>query len=193
MDNGLWAALLAIQGEALQIQQDAEGQVGTRRYNYVSLKAANQKVLPRLSHYGLVWVTQPVIQDGEPALYYELRHVATGQHIFGVMSLAVGSQPNPQDQGSGLTYARRYALMAVLNLTPTETDDDGAAASTAPKPRRLSQRRRDEIQQWLDENFEPREIPQFLGKLGVTNAPQDWTTADQAVIRAEKERMEGDR
>ena len=193
MDNGLWAALLAIQGEALQIQQDAEGQVGTRRYNYVSLKAANQKVLPRLSHYGLVWVTQPVIQDGEPALYYELRHIATGQHVYGVMSLAVGSQPNPQDQGSGLTYARRYALMAVLNLTPTETDDDGAAASAAPKPRRLSQRRRDEIQQWLDENFEPREIPLFLGKLGVTNAPQDWTTADQAVIRAEKERMEGDR
>ena len=66
MDNGLWAALLAIQGEALQIQQDAEGQVGTRRYNYGSLKAVNQKVLPRLSHYGLVWVTQPVIQDGEP-------------------------------------------------------------------------------------------------------------------------------
>ena len=193
MDNGLWAALLAIQGEALQIQQDAEGQVGTRRYNYVSLKAVNQKVLPRLSHYGLAWVTQPVIQDGEPALYYELRHVATGQHVYGVMSLAVGSQPNPQDQGSGLTYARRYALMAVLNLTPTETDDDGAAASAAPKPRRLSQRRRDEIQQWLDENFEPREIPLFLGKLGVTNAVQDWTTADQAVIRAEKEKMEGDR
>jgi hypothetical protein len=38
---------------------------------------------------------------------------------------------NPQAAGSALTYARRYALSAIMGICPV--DDDGNAASAAPR------------------------------------------------------------
>jgi hypothetical protein len=45
---------------------------------------------------------------------------------------------NSQGFGSALTYARRYALTAVLGLV-ADDDDDGAAASTSERTRRQPQ------------------------------------------------------
>jgi hypothetical protein len=36
---------------------------------------------------------------------------------------------NPQQQGSAITYARRYALASIFNLNQEESDDDGNLAS----------------------------------------------------------------
>jgi hypothetical protein len=44
----------------------------------------------------------------------------------------------PQQMGSAITYARRYALMAVTGVFPSNEDDDGKAASGAPAYRRDS-------------------------------------------------------
>lgn len=54
----------------------------------------------------------------------------SGEWIKASMKVHMGTKP--QDQGSALTYARRYAISAVLGLA-TEDDDDGNIAST-PKP-----------------------------------------------------------
>jgi hypothetical protein len=43
--------------------------------------------------------------------------------------LMIGDNPTSQALGSAITYARRYALTAVLNLVADE-DDDGAAAQS---------------------------------------------------------------
>jgi hypothetical protein len=53
---------------------------------------------------------------------------------FGPLYLAAG--PNAQTAGSAITYARRYAIAAALNIA-TEQDDDGAKASApSAQPRK---------------------------------------------------------
>jgi hypothetical protein len=178
VQSDLETALLALQREAIQIQKDAEGQIASRRYKYVSLTAISSSVLPRLTHYGLLWSTKPIIHDGEPALHYALTCISSGEKVEGVMSLAIGANPTPQEQGSGLTYARRYSLMALLNLVPIETDDDGAKVLKTSSERKLTERRRKNAIQRLNEVFPTQEVPLFLGSIGVTNVPEDWTESD---------------
>lgn len=43
-------------------------------------------------------------------------------------------QPTPQAQGSAVTYARRYALCALLNITGEEDDDANTAEPPKPEP-----------------------------------------------------------
>ncbi len=55
----------------------------------------------------------------------------TGQWFKSVLSLPVGKQ-DPQGHGSAITYARRYALGAMVGVCP-EDDDGNAASGHAPK------------------------------------------------------------
>ncbi len=64
-------------------------------------------------------------------LDFELAHPPSDQSRAGRMPLMMGSNPTAQALGSALTYAKRQALVAVLNLV-AENDDDGKAASKRP-------------------------------------------------------------
>ena len=55
----------------------------------------------------------------------------TGESIGRSFNAPVKDATNPQAVGSALTYARRYALSAILGVCPE--DDDGNKASEAPK------------------------------------------------------------
>jgi hypothetical protein len=132
--GGLMEALLAVQAAAPKLRRDATAQVnspkGSYAYRYVTLGSLMQDVGPLLSEHGLVWLTLPTFaQDGSPALTYRLTHVASGEALEDTMALCC-VRPDPQGQGSALTYARRYSLTAILNLVADE-DDDGARASGA--------------------------------------------------------------
>jgi hypothetical protein len=59
--------------------------------------------------------------DGAPVLSYRLIHVETGEEINGHYPLTEG---HGQALGADITYARRYALCAVLGLL-AEDDTDG--------------------------------------------------------------------
>lgn len=57
----------------------------------------------------------------------------SGETIEATMELVIKEQ-TPQSQGSSLTYARRYALSAILGLSTDEDDDgNGATPKTAPQ------------------------------------------------------------
>lgn len=194
----LWAALLSLQREALEIQRDAEGQVANRKYMYASLKATNSTVLPRLSHYGLLWTTKPIINDeGEPALAYRMLHVESGEQEDGLVTLGVDANAGPQQIGSGITYMRRYSLMAYLNLVPVETDDDGAKVRRSTTETPISDRRRKAALVKLNKEFSEGALPLFLGSIAVTNVAENWTEADLQKIkrglekRASAEKPEG--
>jgi hypothetical protein len=124
----LAAAVLRVQAEAPKLVTNADGQAGPRVYRYVTNDAVVEAVLPLLVAEGLLWRTFPTThEDGQPALRYRMTHVESGEYEEDVMKLACIL--DPQGQGSGLTYARRYALTAYLNLT-IDQDDDGLAAGT---------------------------------------------------------------
>ena len=55
---------------------------------------------------------------------------ASGEYIMGVFDMPTG-KPWPQEIGSALTYARRYAWSAMVGVATD--DDDGARANEAEK------------------------------------------------------------
>jgi len=89
---------------------------------YVGISEVLATVLGPLTEVGLSFVQFP---DGEHGLTTRLMHVS-GEYLQATYTMRP-TKPDPQGVGSALTYARRYALLAVLGLG-TE-DDDGHAAS----------------------------------------------------------------
>lgn len=102
---------------------------------YADLEAVWDSVRDLLTENGLsVAQTMGVHSAGEAAvstLVTTLMH-ESGQYISGEMPLLL-KQQDPQGQGSSITYARRYALAAILGVY--QVDDD---AETAVAPKRTS-------------------------------------------------------
>jgi len=125
----LHEAIHAVQAEATTLQKSELNPHFKNKY--VPLDKLHEAVLPLLTKHGLTWVCKPgyTVLDGRPhpTIVYTMAHVASHETDTGEMLLLLAKQ-DPQGQGSGITYARRYALMAYLGLVADE-DDDGNAGS----------------------------------------------------------------
>jgi hypothetical protein len=91
---------------------------------------------PALSKHGLA-VTQTLDEnrpDTPPCvrLITTLMH-ASGEWIAGTMEMPV-QQQNAQGFGSAITYARRYALAAILGIAADDDDGEGAVQRTTSTP-----------------------------------------------------------
>jgi hypothetical protein len=83
-----------------------------------------------LNNHGIVFI-QSVDRD-EHGTFVETRLQHTsGEWIASYTPVLCKDGNNPQHQGSGITYAKRYGLESICGL-PTE-DDDGNAASSPRK------------------------------------------------------------
>lgn len=125
----LAAALAAFQANLPHIGKDNRATVrsdkGSYTYTYANLADVSAKVLPLLADHGLSFSAKPTVDEsGRFVLHYLLRHTS-GETDSGLYPLANGT---PQQVGSAITYARRYALLAVTGVAPDTDDDDGAAA-----------------------------------------------------------------
>lgn len=119
-------ALLAFQASPPKLAKTATNPHFHNKF--VPLDGLMNQTLPVLAEHGLTWMTFPSqTEDGRPTLGYRLQHVS-GESVDGTMPLSIGDRVTPQAQGSAITYARRYAMMAVLGLVGDD-DDDGNAAS----------------------------------------------------------------
>lgn len=131
------AALALLQADLPRIHKADTATVPTKAggsysYSYSSLTDVSEALLPLLAKHGLAFVAMPTFTDtGAFVLRFELRHTG-GESITGEWPLPVGG--TPQQQGSAVSYARRYCLLAVTGAAPDD-DDDGAAASATEKPR----------------------------------------------------------
>lgn len=124
--KSLFAALAAFQAEAPTLPKTATNP--HFRSKFTPLDVIVEQTRGLLSKHGIVWIAKPGENaDGKPVLDYTLAHAASGEREDGSMPLLL-AKPDSQGQGSAITYARRYALCAVLNLV-ADDDDDGNAAS----------------------------------------------------------------
>ena len=69
----------------------------------------------------------PATQAGHIAVETVLMH-SSGEWLSGVLELPV-TKYDPQGVGSAWTYARRYALAAIVGVAPVEDDDANTASS----------------------------------------------------------------
>ena len=96
--------------------------------NYAPLEQV-VAVAHSMAAYGLI-VIQPV--EGEEVITL-LAH-ESGEYITSRTPI-VAQKSTAQGYGSGVTYARRYALSAIIGIA-SEPDDDGNAATAAPPQNR---------------------------------------------------------
>ncbi len=98
------------------------------RSDYATLESVIDAVKPAFLAQGLVIVQQPMVElSGENILITTVAH-ESGQWMRSFTQI-LNEKKSCQSMGSGITYARRYALAAIANIG--QTDDDGNEA-TAP-------------------------------------------------------------
>lgn len=136
-DQLLSQAVAAFQAELPRVRKGSTAVVTSEKakykYTYADLAELSPLVLPLLAKNDLCWVTRPTLtEDGRFVLEYSLLHAAGGS-ITGRYPLP-DPRSSPQILGSAITYARRYALLAVTGVAPDDDDDDAAAATKAPPP-----------------------------------------------------------
>ena len=131
--NELAAALVAAQAEFAAIPKTAENPFFKSKY--ADLATVISHTQPILARHGLAVSQHPTTLDGEPALTTWLLH-SSGQSLKDTMRLCA-AKSDPQGQGAAITYARRFAYMAVLGLV-ADVDDDGQAATKAKQSKQHS-------------------------------------------------------
>jgi len=94
---------------------------------YVALDGVIDAVAEPLRKEGIAIVQMTDVEDAQTILVTRLIH-ASGEWI-GSRYPVHPVKADPQGEGSALTYARRYALMALVGIAPE--DDDGNAAVKA--------------------------------------------------------------
>lgn len=133
-DDAISPALVAALGSFDELVRDKTANVamksgGQYSYSYSDLASVLGYVRPILAAHGLA-VMQPVTSDGATvSVATIILHQSGQERAFPPLSMPCGR--TPQEVGSAITYAKRYALLSVLGLA-TE-DDDGAAANKAAR------------------------------------------------------------
>ena len=132
----LHAKLAEIQQTLPIITKDKTAKVETRSggsyaYKYADLADVTAAILPALAKAGLTWTCRPTLTTGDRfVMIYSLTDAESGDEIVGEYPLPDGG--SPQQQGGWITYARRYALCAVVGLASDE-DSDGQGEPDKPQ------------------------------------------------------------
>lgn len=127
----IFAAFVAAQAEIGAVHKN--GKNPHFKSTYATLESVVDVARPVLSKHGLAFtqLCGPRI-DGGITVTTTLVH-ASGQYFGDALTLPM-VKSDPQAAGSAITYARRYALMAILGLPATDDDAQSAMPSRDDLP-----------------------------------------------------------
>ena len=201
--NELAAALAKAQGAFPAIEKNREVTVrsekGSYKFWYATLDNIVDGIRKPLSENGLSYV-QAIIQSDREMLCETMLMHASGQFITTQLPVKYADQKNnAQALGSAITYAKRYALTAMLGIVADEDDDGNAAdgnqiegsqyrkapanevsAAPAPGTRKLSKPQARPEYDKLVKEFTAIQDPAELAAWGAANKarldamPDDW-------------------
>lgn len=124
-------ALIKARGSFKAAVKDAKNEAFKRKdgtYSaYTTLDSVIEAITEALLTNGMYCTQQTDILDARTVLHTRFLHTS-GQWIGGTYPVHPVKN-DPQGEGSALTYARRYSLMALAGIAPE--DDDGNAATKA--------------------------------------------------------------
>lgn len=119
------AKLLAFRKDMESIKKDSDNPFFKSKY--ADLPSILSEIKENLVKHGLSIVHAMVYEDGNLVVKTTITETESGESEASYFPV-FGSKP--QEIGSSMTYARRYNIQALLDLS-TE-DDDGNASNTAP-------------------------------------------------------------
>lgn len=122
---------------------------GGKESKYATLSNIQDAIRQPLQEAGLIYVQVPEMDN---TLVTILIHPETGEYIQGVYDIKP-TTTTPQSMGSAITYARRYALGAILGLNIDDDDDDDGneASGTGKQATKNSTVDANTLQSWKDE------------------------------------------
>ncbi len=130
----LASALAAFQADIPTPAKDSSATIPSAKgagykYDYASLDKITPLILGKLAEVGIAYTAAPDLTEIGFGLRAKLVH-ESGDEFGGFYPL--GNPNNPaQAIGAAITYARRYALLALTGVAPGGEDDDGASATEA--------------------------------------------------------------
>lgn len=117
-------AMAKAQGEMATAKKDSDNPFFKSKY--ADLSAVWEACRQALSKNNLSVIQTTGENDKGMFLTTTLCH-SSGQWISGIYPIITQKQ-DPQGMGSAITYARRYALAAMVGVAPADEDDDGERA-----------------------------------------------------------------
>lgn len=122
-------ALLNAQGEMSNPKKGATNPFFKSKY--ADLNAIREAVIPTLNANGIS-VLQPIVHiDGKNFVKTILLH-ESGESLESLTEIIYNKQNDAQAQGSGISYARRYALQSFV-CVGADDDDGNKAAQSKPQ------------------------------------------------------------
>lgn len=118
-------ALAAAQKEISNPKKEAKNPFYKSTYSDLpSVLGVIREVLP---NHGLAF-SQPLEMIGENLFLTTLLMHTSGQWIKSYMPVVAKDMKDPQKLGSGISYARRYSLQAIVGIVGDDDDDGNKAA-----------------------------------------------------------------
>jgi ERF superfamily len=182
--NEIAAALAGAQGEFPSIEKRRQALVeGVSRtsgkpyklsYAYADIADVLSAVLPVLSKHKLA-IVQPTLVD-ERGMFIKTRLMhASGQWIQSEYPVASVTGDH-QRMGGAVTYARRYALCALIGVAADEDVDGQTAEDVAPKRARRAER-------VMPAGAERRQLPPTVARPTGVSASASGTAAGARQVR----------
>jgi hypothetical protein len=141
--SALAEALVAAQADLpCVLGKDADGQIQSRTYRYLTLDKLIAETRPILTKHGLTLMQFPGYEviDGKPfptlVTRIEWADLEAGDNLGDALEYSMPLYVEPktmQGLGSAITYARRYAWQSVLGIA-AEEDTDAAKDDDANVP-----------------------------------------------------------
>lgn len=126
-NNAIAKAFIEAQKEMVNAIKDSNNPY--YKSKYADLNSVREACIPSLNKFNIA-VLQPTISiDGKNYVKTILLH-ESGETIESLTEILFSKQGDPQAQGSGITYARRYGLQSLVCIGAE--DDDGNVASGLP-------------------------------------------------------------
>ena len=129
--KALVPALIAMQGDIVPLKRDKTNPFF--KSSYVGLESVLPAALSVANKHDIAIIqTVGTAPDGATTLSTTLLHTS-GEWLSDTQPLLL-TKADPQGQGSAITYARRYGVMAALGIVGEEDDDGNAASPPVKRP-----------------------------------------------------------
>lgn len=96
--------------------------------SYADLNSIREAAIPVLNALGIAVLQPTVVVEGKHYVETVLLH--TSGEFISSQTAIVNDKGTAQAEGSGLSYARRYGLQALLNIGAVDDDAEGATKRT---------------------------------------------------------------
>lgn len=123
-------ALSKTQASVEAVKKDASNPFFKSKY--ADLASVWASIREALTSNGLSVLQEPASEGNKVKITTTLMH-SSGEYVRSTLEVTA-AKADPQGIGSAITYARRYALGAIVGIAP-EDDDGNAASQGKPEPK----------------------------------------------------------